>query len=680
MPDLRTRLIEAAIRPFSDNAELKLSASDLLGGLQIHDEGAEEAIKLWETLDARKRKPTWRIVLFSVLVMVSAAVLIDGARIISRYESPFGFGSPPFADVFYGSPRITDEQVARQLDSSQALLLFGDLSKSSPSDRMKALWNSEPGNPAYFAEYANAYFSEHEDLPPDFLRTARRIDPQNAWFTYVAAGVRAKGAVKQRPQSKTDKAAKETPEWDVLDAAKFHDSLALLREARGQSQCESYAIQLHRQRMKLLPLRTPAETIYAIGSIYGNGDFCETSLREVGRVIAAKAWLTGEANDSDAFRELLIDADGFLWKRAGAEVGSVLPELITTVGAFTMVHNLKPVAEKFGIDNEAGRLRAISDRVHKRERLRETRKSIVSRDLLRAHGSDLAANLIAPVYTQNLQHPPLLSLDEIKPGRLMDHEALSWTNSYFMWASLIGMTGIVAAYRFRLPVLIRRLAGRLESLMRPADWLLVLGFGIFMPIAWFATINRFTPLGGRGVSVSYGMSDPPLLLVQILGLAVLLILFPGIIARWRMRRRMKVFGFMSKRLALDFLAAACAAAFIPVYGSAVVNSSTAATIVAWGLAAISLLLLILISTKALLGPPTNLLRCGIIARILLPAYAFAALIVISATPLFKFAAFHWFEKDQLVRPDPDYPVASRFEHKAAVQMRKELRETLGYDP
>ena len=30
MPDLQTRLIEAAVRPFADNAEMKLSASRLL--------------------------------------------------------------------------------------------------------------------------------------------------------------------------------------------------------------------------------------------------------------------------------------------------------------------------------------------------------------------------------------------------------------------------------------------------------------------------------------------------------------------------------------------------------------------------------------------------------------------------------------------------------------------------
>ena len=61
---------------------------------------------------------------------------------------------------------------SKELTADQRLLLFGDTSKSLPSERMKALWDSDPGNPAYFADYTIRFIRDHERIPPDFLATA----------------------------------------------------------------------------------------------------------------------------------------------------------------------------------------------------------------------------------------------------------------------------------------------------------------------------------------------------------------------------------------------------------------------------------------------------------------------------------------------------------------------------
>ncbi len=65
MPDVRTRLIEAAVRPLSDNAEMKAAASSLFGEwASAGPEGAEEAITRRDAVDAGTRRPVWRWVLF----------------------------------------------------------------------------------------------------------------------------------------------------------------------------------------------------------------------------------------------------------------------------------------------------------------------------------------------------------------------------------------------------------------------------------------------------------------------------------------------------------------------------------------------------------------------------------------------------------------------------------------
>ena len=91
MPDPPTRLIAAAVRPFSDNAEMKLSASKLLENLPIRDNGAENAIRRWDLIDSRRRKPLVRIALFTILALVSAAILTGSIRETIGYQKISGW-------------------------------------------------------------------------------------------------------------------------------------------------------------------------------------------------------------------------------------------------------------------------------------------------------------------------------------------------------------------------------------------------------------------------------------------------------------------------------------------------------------------------------------------------------------------------------------------------------------
>ena len=56
------------------------------------------------------------------------------------------------------------------------------------------------------------------------------------------------------------------------------------------------------------------------------------------------------------------------------------------------------------------------------------------------------------------------------------------------------------------------------------------------------------------------------------------------------------------------------------------------------------------------------------------------LIVIALSGLgFKATTQYWFEQDKLLKYDASSPGWTTYEYKVAVQMRKELREVLGYD-
>ena len=192
MDDLKGRLIEAVVRPFAGDPELQLAASQLLGEQVRPDgRGAEQAIARWNEVDARTRRPWgWNRLLFWVLICLSVAIwvptLLGHFEFVRLVKSITSDDKPSIESVVL-------KRFGNRLSASQKLVLLGDCSKSTQVEKMKALWDSQSGNPVYFSEYARVYLKKTKQLPPNFLEVARLIDPENAWFTYLAAAVEAEG-------------------------------------------------------------------------------------------------------------------------------------------------------------------------------------------------------------------------------------------------------------------------------------------------------------------------------------------------------------------------------------------------------------------------------------------------------------------------------------------------------
>lgn len=160
-----------------------------------------------------------------------------------------------------------------------------------------------------------------------------------------------------------------------------------------------------------------------------------------------------------------------------------------------------------------------------------------------------------------------------KLGRLTEHEIMSQLGSLVTWALLLVALAAVVIYRLRAPALIRRLAARMESLLQASDWTWLLIAGVVLPFYYFILITRLTPLGGRDFSLTendqkfFPDTVIPLPLAQFLGLAILLILAPILVTRWRLGIRGAAFGFTNGKSWLGFATVVSAAAFIPVSGS-----------------------------------------------------------------------------------------------------------------
>lgn len=685
----KEHFIEEAIRGLPNDAELAAAARHLLIETPSgHEEGFKHAVSTWQEKDRSRFKAIRKWLYYGLLAVISTIAVVDTVKMCWGSEQAISaMDGSLFIDVFHNAPHITEEQVATRLALGQRLLVFGDLSKTSIAERRKALWDSGPENASFYAEYAEAHLQEKGKLPEGFLETAKRLDPDNAWFTHVAAAVRAKGAVKSRKQSTAAKASNATLEWDVVDTVAMEDALSILRQARSQPRCENPRAALFREQMNLLPMETPTEVIFSLGYKFGKPWPSETALRSLGEVLAAKAWLAGETGDKEGFANINELSELFLRQRTEAPVGGLIGELITRVAAFATVSNRAHAAAKLGLTEEA---RWLDGPLREVERLKKRTNSRIpphpNGELAGDHGGYLAG-LFSTFTLKQIEDLPMLASAEVEPGRMMNHATLSWTGAWLAWAVLVGGTVVCALCRFAGRDVTKHLGRRMKLLMSPWDSMAVAIPGMVLPVLWFVAITRYTGLGGREFSMGRNELDLPLLpngfllgCAQFIALAGCIIFSCGWLACWRVGRKLGPVGMNTRPPWSMVVASLCSAAFIPASGWSAMSGSPVASAMAQGLIGTAVLSVVAFGLIWACGSPAEMIRNQAAMRTLVPVCAAATILPLASLPFFKAEAYRWSAKDELIKPSRNHMANTDFEHRMAIQMRKEVREILGYAP
>ncbi len=192
-PSALNALVEAAVKPLAENAEQRLTAISILAETADpnHPE-ATKSIARWERVDAVGKSLDRKLCLFVAAILIAipmVAYQVPDLKQAWRYRDSFESWNFP-------EPRFSEG-----LNAAETLLL-GDPSNSK-FEQKEALYLSDPGNPAYFSEYANAHRMEFGNLPDGFSETVSRIDPDNSFFLCFAAGVAGKGILEQKPFAAT---------------------------------------------------------------------------------------------------------------------------------------------------------------------------------------------------------------------------------------------------------------------------------------------------------------------------------------------------------------------------------------------------------------------------------------------------------------------------------------------
>lgn len=725
MPDPAERFLAAATAPLGDNAELQVMARRELEGCLV--DGGEEALEE-ATVVLEKGKPRrgWKIALYAVTAVVSIVSLGVLARLLPMIPafrtllSPFTATSPP-------SPAKMEARLGKGLNTEQRLLLFGDTSKTDPAERYKALWTSDPENPAFFADYALHYIDEHDRLPSDFLETADKLDPDNAWFTVVAAGVTAKNSVKRNRLSPRD--PKDTaPGYTILDQSRMDEAVELLKEAARKSRFESYQQSLMAERIAHLPPRTDFSSQLSKWLYLGQFPSDSSHFMPAYEVADAAAWQAEDAGDSKAFLKIVewwepnllnfIKADALAVFGHGliarATLGGTARRYTATSLPETddLYASWEPIFYWMQSEGEDRSYREIDEK-------------------LRLKGG-MVAGMILPITAKQTREAPRITDADLKPGRMVDHELFARVSAAVVWL-LFGLILLAAAlYRHRASLLVRRISGRLEDLLKPVDWAGILGAGVVLPFLFYLAIYRLTPLGARDWSIAASAFIVPA--GQVASMGFLMIVLPVLVARWRLGKRgamlgwrdgdawmgwtgvacgvlaLPIFGstFMVEgeggpvmliaggilgilllggrwlygwrysRSGHGWMAVVCGAISLPIFGFSLSNvkGSEAVMMIAAALLGILVLTGLIIGIRAVFSKRPALLRRVTLSRVLVPAYALGMLLMAASMPLYHAAEKRWLAQDRLMEITPEAPALSRYEWEVAQAMRAELLEIL----
>ena len=657
------RFIEAATAPLAEtNAELHLAAQhELRERIDPSDSEALEAAAL--RLETVKRF-RWVKGLLILTGVVSLAVIVPGyhqLRLIKETASIIRMVGP------------TDTApIETTLDAKAELLLYGDRSKPFGAEQFKALWDSQPNNPVYFADYAIRYAQDNDALPPDFLKTAEDIDPDNGWFWLIAAAVESEGSVEEDKQEETERAEKLPPTFSVIDQSRYDSALEKLKAAASKPRFTSYSTEILVERIPHLTKRVDwASLVPAIGYV-ASGPIATSQLISLDELIGAELQRCASDNDVAGYRDItgvihqLVEG---LIRGSDTLIDVMISKKLLQKWAFLS----SDTARILGIEDDAAKFQELSDRfVSERAKLKAAsgKESDFYR-LIQQKGS-IFSSLTIPMLERAVSNPLPITNDDLRPGRRADHALTGRLFAVGSWITLGISLAAVTAYQARHGVFQKTTAKELTLLLTKKDWIWIIGAGVIFPAVWFWTIAQLSPLAAHEWSIMatrFAQSSG-----QFSALIYAMIIGPVVFSRWRLGIRTPFLKNKQPSPFIGLLVFTLTLAAIPLIGAIfyVEAYSQNLLLLGSGFLMVSQLWLLVVIIRALFGRPQKALSRQVVARLTMPAYAVAMLISILAAPLFYQMEKHWIAKDRLMEVTIEAPSMNRYEYQVAQQLKSEL--------
>lgn len=667
------RFIELAIRPLGDNAELRLSGeAELRKSIEAHAADRPlvlaEASASLERADRYPRLRHWRLVLYSLTLLVSLPLFIHTLKQIIHIKGALGMFSM-FSGGAYTPPKTPD------IPPRQKLLLYGDEHAAKDSDRWKPLWEKEPENPAYLAEYSAAYFRDYKKFSPEIIAAVEKIDPGNAWFPSLPAAGMADGLVTRGKRSTKETKDGKAAVMTIHDETRLQEALAIIHQIAGKPRFTSYQTDLLRLRIPLLPPRK--DFVSQVPRLVYSASVQTSAIgfRKLSDVLAAGAQQCAAKGDVEGFRRIIGD-----WRALvthSIKGGDFLIDLLVAKVSLTSpAANFRDAARTLGLEDEARYFSDLDERARKDKEERNKAPASASSELLEQRASTLSG-LTLPMLARQVKSPPDLTEADLLPGRYGEYALLERCASWLAWALLGACAGLVALSRYSRSLLARSLAIRMQDLLRPSDWAWLLLGGVVFPVIWYYCITRLTPLSGREWSPrlsGYFQQGG-----QFGSMAISMVVLSQVIASWRLAKRGAILGLQARFPWIGWVAGLSALAGVPAYGAITLGRPLGGVfqIVAVVVSGIAVIWIFAELLLHFFGRETQALRRATMARIVVPVWVFGMLGLAVVVVFFYAEERRWIQQDRLTEISTEAPSMSRYEYEVTQILRAELLDKIG---
>ena len=646
----------------ADEAIATPSEVDELGGEEHVDRAIAalgEVVELAEEVtEANRRRLGWRNLARRVLRfgLVPVAVV---CTILLLYQN----GLPPFSGnarmlnwgvITETGWRSVDRWLLREprVTESQRLLLHGDETKSNRADSFRPLWQSDPANRVYFAEYVVQAMGGRPKgearaaLLAD-LEGAREIDPENALYPLLAADLEADAAARIAAVrlNVTSPQPLSIMNRDALDQA-----MPKLLAAVEMPRYDTYRTGIIEARLAALPQPTSLQDLiqreWALDSTMIGG--------------TASAWHA--AHLSVAYAQLLlsegrpVQALPYLrlpekLGRMVAENACLLIELHIASRFFTLAGNAAPpLLREIGRDEEARatseRLAAIRQPVERWQHQLHDCEDDGFRQTMKRRAGFLAGALWSTYSTTD----PALLPGLLDTGRQLEYTVATRVSLAFLalllLLTMLACLGVYLGWR----VVLGSQAAPLLLLPSWRDMVRFVLLGVILPFAGFLVWTHL-PFSAHSQGILVAGNR---VAAEVLVLLVVLVTMPTWLASRAFRRRCHELDLASPPTTPKLLqgafglagAALCVGACLPAGEPDQVRSGIT-LVVAGGIGMV--LIQVGIIAIALAAPRIHGRAAGTLARSLIPVFAAAILVVsLVAYPIMRARERGLVEQDRIL--------------------------------
>jgi hypothetical protein len=498
------RFIEAAVRMLGDNAEMQVVAERELRAMVENAEPEIPATSLEVAAGnlERSRSRRWgQVALYCLTAVASVAMLIPVWRDYRRLEVArwhvFAMSDPAGALPAMPFANRSGEKlpgIFGEFSAEEVALLFGDTTRIGDIDQFKVLTDLDPESAAFYAEYAKHHCRRGNPLPKDYLAAAERLDPDNSWFRYLAAGIAARDGVGQRSlQFKRGVGVAKVVPFQILKPKALDEAIRLLEEAARLPTYQPYRRKLLAERLAVLP---PGDDV--LGRKLARDYLFELQTEgsgmpsEIAQAVSVRACELAKAGDPEGFLRLVNAWEVFCRR-------SLETEPVTWMEPFFIGHSLRIAAEHLataakdlGLQEEEARYARIQQTFEAR---RAAVKATYKNEWDRKRGGMERWQFVNRF--NSVANPPPIPDADLRAASRAEHAMLGRLLSVAGWLVFLVAAVMAAVVRFRHGKQARRVSGSLAGVMTWKDHAWIACVGVLIPFVVFQLLEQFTPCGGR---------------------------------------------------------------------------------------------------------------------------------------------------------------------------------------